>query len=148
MKPFLSSVNVCHRILDCYFWVFAIELCQQLVMPKQIYGRLNNMSLCLTVSMVNFRPLSVFYLSITVFSTDSVAFFSVTTTKRAETQGAPYSALHCKRLSWRISFSDVQRQNECWVLLLRATVIWKHLSYATKRSLHKQNESAVIFQKA
>lgn len=46
-------------------------------MPKQIYGRLNNMSLCLTVSMVNFRPLSVFYLSITVFSTDSVAFFQL-----------------------------------------------------------------------
>lgn len=77
MKPFLSSVNVCHRILDCYFWVFAIELCQQPVMPKQIYGRLNNMSLCLTVSMVNFRPLSVFYLSITAFSTDSVAFFQL-----------------------------------------------------------------------
>lgn len=35
------------------------------------------MSLCLTVAMVNFRSLSVFYLSITVFSTDSVAFFQL-----------------------------------------------------------------------
>lgn len=81
---------------------FAIKTLPVFGNPTQIYGGLNNMSGCLTVSMVNFRPPARFYLPITAVATNPAGFFLLGPWRELKHTSALFD---CTGL---ISFSNVQ----------------------------------------